>query len=162
MPLAVTRQQRQELAIENLRFPVTMTEIPKDDLARMKADTLGATPIRCWRSRHFIATLWLQPCAGFPNTVRRLTIHRASITPDGEWKDGIAWTELERIKNECGFAGEWAVECYPPADQVIDIANMRHLFLPFLHAQVPEYGWISGKAQKGADGSVKPPSDDLL
>lgn len=52
-------------------------------------------------------------------------------------RDGISWDALQRIKNDVVGPDEVAIEIFPPADQVVNDANIRHLwivppgFLPF-------------------------------
>jgi len=47
---------------------------------------------------------------------------------------GISWPELQKIK--CALYGNrWAMQCYPPEDKVVDVANVYWLFV------APEY-WI--------------------
>lgn len=60
----------------------------------------------------------------------RLSINRTeSGTGKRGWADGISWDDLQRIKDQCGFAGHCAVELFPPADKVVNVANMRHLWI---------------------------------
>ena len=54
------------------------------------------------------------------------------------WQDGISWDELQEIKNALGYHNMWLVECYPPEKDLVNVANMRHLFLL---KEPPEYGW---------------------
>lgn len=56
----------------------------------------------------------------------------------GEWADGISWDELMRIKSEVGYKDSWAVEVYPSDSHVINVANMRHLFLL---KEKPDFAW---------------------
>lgn len=44
-------------------------------------------------------------------------------------KDGITWDELQRIKSECGFGGKDGVEMYPRDEDVVNTANIRHLYI---------------------------------
>ena len=44
-------------------------------------------------------------------------------------RDGIGWDELQRIKNECGFEHFDAIELYPRQKDVINNANVRHLYV---------------------------------
>lgn len=69
----------------------------------------------------------------------RLTVCRARLAPNGQrWAEGITWDELMWLKAEAGYAAAWCVEVYPPDNEVIDVANMRHLWvLP----EPPAYGW---------------------
>jgi len=59
----------------------------------------------------------------------RLSINRAQIDDSGRWKDNITWDELQHIKNACGFSSHAAVEVFPPTSKVINVANMRHLWV---------------------------------
>jgi len=54
------------------------------------------------------------------------------------WEDGITWDQLQDIKDSIGYADKWFVELYPPIDEVVNVANMRHLWL----IDAPkDYGW---------------------
>lgn len=62
------------------------------------------------------------------NGTIRLSVNRTGF--DGErWHDGISWDELQAIKNAIGFADHCAVEIYPPANNVVNVANIRHLWV---------------------------------
>lgn len=54
------------------------------------------------------------------------------------WSDGITWEELMQIKNLVGYAKQWCVECFPPEKDIVNVANMRHLWVL---KEPPEYGW---------------------
>lgn len=45
------------------------------------------------------------------------------------WEDGITWDELQDIKNQCGYRDFWMCEYYPPEKEVVNVANIRHLWL---------------------------------
>lgn len=51
------------------------------------------------------------------------------VDRDGNWIDGITWDELMEIKRQCGFGDRLAVEIYPPDEHIVNVANMRHLFI---------------------------------
>ena len=42
--------------------------------------------------------------------------------------DGIGWDELQAVKDEMLGPDVLAVEMYPPADRVVNEANIRHLW----------------------------------
>lgn len=87
-------------------------------------------PIRVWRSMDYLAVLYEQRADG----MRRLTVNSVRRGPyrkrkgGTDWKDGITWDELQRIKNECLGEDVWCVEVYPSQNDVVDVANMRHLW----------------------------------
>ncbi|MGL0761287.1 DUF4222 domain-containing protein [Citrobacter freundii] len=53
----------------------------------------------------------------------------ASMANSGRWKDGISWDALQEIKNAVGYADRDAVEIYPAQKDVVNVANMRHLWI---------------------------------
>jgi hypothetical protein len=44
-------------------------------------------------------------------------------------KDGIGWDELQSVKNEVFGEEATCVEVYPPEGEVVNDANIRHLWL---------------------------------
>ncbi|UOW93735.1 hypothetical protein SEA_WRIGLEY_72 [Gordonia phage Wrigley] len=93
-----------------------------------------------WQSRDFLAVLFQD------GDHRRLTVNRTQFdTRTNRWREGITWDELMTVKADCGFADAWAVEVYPPTDEVVDVAAMRHLWLL---DSAPPYAWKRG----GTDG----------
>jgi hypothetical protein len=88
--------------------------------------------LRVWRSRDFLVQL-------FDEAGGRLSICRARLAANGQrWADGITWDELMEVKAGVGFGDRWAVEVFPPDAAVVDVANMRHLWIL---DGVPPYGW---------------------
>lgn len=59
----------------------------------------------------------------------RLSVCRTDINNQGQWLDNISWEDLQEIKNQCGFGQNEAVEIYPPEKDVVNVANMRHLWV---------------------------------
>jgi hypothetical protein len=79
-----------------------------------------------------------------PDGQERLSINRTTRTPDGaRWADGITWDELQAIKRHVGCGDCWAVEVYPPDAEVVDVANIRHLWL--LPSDGPNIGWRASR-----------------
>ena len=61
--------------------------------------------------------------------VIRLTVNTTSIGGSGRWKDGISWDALQEIKSAVGYGDRDAVEIYPRDADVVNVANMRHLWI---------------------------------
>jgi len=133
LPSHLSRAERRvairNLARDNAARPSTMTEVPVD---QWPAAMVGIV-IRFWRSQRFLAQL--HPERG---DILRLSVNRTTTKTSARWEDGITWDELQAVKAECGFADTWAVEVYPPADNVVDVANMRHLWLL---PKAPAFAW---------------------
>jgi hypothetical protein len=73
------------------------------------------------------------------NGAERLTICRTTVDPSAaRWLEGIGWDDLQRLKRECGRGERWAVEIFPADSEVVNVANMRHLWvLP----EAPSFAW---------------------
>lgn len=112
---------------ENKAHPSTMQEFPVPPGDHPRA------PFAAWRSRGFLAQAYRD------GGIVRLSVNRTEVVAaTGDWTEGITWDELMAVKRECGFSDRWAVEVYPPDASVVNVANIRHLFL--LDGP-PEYGW---------------------
>lgn len=78
-----------------------------------------------WRSNRFLVQLF-EPERG----AQRITICRTMVDiVTGEWIDGITWQEIQDIKRGIGFGDREAVEVFPSDRDVVNVANMRHIWL---------------------------------
>lgn len=128
MTIAATRNQRRQLERDNEKYPLVLKDIPRSQWP----DPLSKH-MRVLRSRNFLVQIFHAPAPA----VVRLSVCRTSIAGD-RWKDGITWDELQQIKRECGY-GDWdAVEVYPADENVVNVANMRHLWIM---AEPLEFAW---------------------
>ena len=116
--------RRRFLYKTNALAAAIMTEIPGHAVALI--GDIRDRPLRAWRSKGFLACFYH---AALDPTWWRLTVNRTMILDTGDWVDGITWDELMQVKQECGFGAWWGVEIYPPPEKVVDVANMRHLWL---------------------------------
>ena len=53
----------------------------------------------------------------------------AGIGGSGRWKDGISWDALQEIKSAVGYGDRDAVEIFPAQKDLVNVANMRHLWI---------------------------------
>ena len=116
-----TRAQRRQLERNNAKLPERLQDIPRDQWPANAPPTI----MRVFRSRDFLVQEYEPPSA---HVIARLSICRTSISGN-LWKDGITWDELQRIKNEVGYGDADAVEIYPADGDVVNVANMRHLWV---------------------------------
>ena len=123
-PSNATREQRRWLERENLKWPAHLVEIPRTDWPPAVL-SLRQVPDRVWRSRDFLVQEFLHPCGPI---VARLSLCRTKVL-NGEWQEGIAWEELQRIKLEVGYSDFDAVEIFPREEDVVNVANLRHLWV---------------------------------
>ena len=129
-----TRAQRRQLERNNAKLPERLQEIPRDQWPANAPPSI----IRVFRSRDYLVQEYREPN---PLVISRLSICRTSISGN-RWKDGITWDELQRIKNEVGYGDADAVEIYPADDDVVNVANMRHLWV--LDSRIP-FAWRNRK-----------------
>lgn len=125
----LTRAERRfaeaHLDKENAKFPEHMVRwMPQDWPEHMR----GAKPqpglLEVWRSRHYLAQVFKapDPCRA------RISVNRSAMNGN-EWQDNIPWEHMQRIKNELGYGFCDAVELYPNQIDVVNVANLRHLWV---------------------------------
>jgi hypothetical protein len=133
--ITASREQRRQLERDNAKQPAALADVPRADWPEsvMRA---SLPPRRVLRSREFLVQLFEAPG---PATVR-LSVCRTTLKGD-RWDDNITWDELQRVKAEAGYPWSWAVEIYPPAVEVVNVANMRHLWLL---PEAPAFAWRRG------------------
>jgi hypothetical protein len=121
----------------------------------LMADRLRNVPKRLWSD---LAEKMMRPpeqvwmCASlavyvYPplNGARRLSFHRPELadptrelSAENRWRDQITWDEIQRAKRDIGFGDQWALEAYPADEHVINVANMRHVWLV---DEAPAWAW---------------------
>src|SRR5882757_1329974 len=119
MPMA-SREQRRALEAENRKQPLTLRLIPRAEWP----DTYQPPKLKeVWRSRGFLLQVHQEN-----DGIERLTICRTEVR-GGDWTENIEWEELQRLKRECGRGDKDAVEVFPAEAYVVNVANMRHLWV---------------------------------
>lgn len=128
--MSVTREQRRQLMRDNAKQPETLTRVPEWEWPPCE---LRNRPTDVWRSRHYLVQEY-----SLTGGVTRLSIARTMMQANGRWVDGLSWDELQDIKRQVGFGDSFAVEVFPKDKDVVNVANMRHLWiLP----QPLEFAW---------------------
>ncbi len=130
------REAQKHLVKEAAQQSVTLKEVPRD-----KWPSQPAGLVKVWRSSGFL----VQQFAPL-NGATRLSVCRATIGNNGNWTEDITWVELQVLKRECGFGDHWATELFPADWSVVNVANMRHLWLL---PEAPAYGWNAAPAAQG-------------
>jgi hypothetical protein len=74
--------------------------------------------------------------------VIRLSVNRVKYNAGRagflSWYTGVSWDDLQWLKQELGYGARCGVELYPPEADVVNVANIRHLWI--LPAP-PEFMW---------------------
>lgn len=147
----MNRQERKAMAAyarqKALERPLSMTLIPRDRWPTAYRNSAEA-PTKAWESRKCLAQLY-DIGAREGRTAMRLSVCRVTLQDNGHWEQNLTWEELMTVKRECGFADWYAVEIYPRDRDIVNVANLRHLWLlatPLL------IGWFnSGDEVKHSD-----------
>lgn len=130
-PTTATRQQRRMLKAENKLWPMVLKQIPRTDWPQ------GYHPPgikEVWRSRDFLVQVYDDPRSG----TERMSVCRTFVF-DGNWLAEVSWDDLQRLKRECGRGNLDAVEIFPADADVVNVANMRHLW--FVEAAQIPFKW---------------------
>lgn len=118
--MELTRNQRRVMAKNNEQWPLYLCELPRE----LWPENPKHEPLEVWRSRGFLVQILAEP-----NGYERMSVCRTSHAK-GSWDDLITWEELMVLKRECGRGNQDALEVYPADRDVVNVANMRHLFFP--------------------------------
>lgn len=135
--MRTTRDQRRQLQRDNQAWPITLREIPRE--AWPDAMQAAANLQRVWRSHDFLVQQFEAP---EPATCR-LSVCRTQQL-GATWVGDISWDELQDLKTQAGFGFSFAVEVYPSALDVVNVANMRHLWIL---AEAPAFAWRRNSAE---------------
>jgi hypothetical protein len=111
------------LDAENAKWPEHLVEMPRSKWEHLPQ--IQAKISKVWRSRRFL----VQQYEKNQGAIRLSVIKAQTSDHPGSFADGITWDELQEIKSQCGFGDCTAVEIYPPDAHVINVANMRHLWI---------------------------------
>lgn len=124
-----------QVALVNARFGPEFVELHVPAETSRRSET--AKLVRAWRNRWFLVQLYHE------GSFERLTINRTAVNVAGDrWVDGITWDELMDCKRAVGYGDRWCVEAYPADAEVVNVANLRHLFV--LDGP-PVWAWSHGR-----------------
>lgn len=114
-----SREQRRQLERDNQKQPSHLVEIPK----HLHPATGERNRIKVWRSKAFLVQAFKE------NEGIRLSVNRTTLGTDGRWLENITWEELMQVKREAGYGDCYAIEVYPMDKDIVNVANMRHLWV---------------------------------
>ena len=120
--LEPTRAERRALEAENRKWPLALRQVPRSEWPPSSVPP-ERRPIEVWRSRDFLVQVFK-----YSDEVERLSVNRTSHNGE-RFVDGITWGELQNLKSECGRGDKDAVEIFPRDQDVVNVANMRHLWV---------------------------------
>lgn len=107
--------------------PARLAQMSRDRIVETYPN-LAHAPTHVWESRKYLVQLFgEQPFQGIDT--RRMTVSRVTLGDDGHWEENLQWEELQDIKREIGFGDWYGMEIYPRDSDVVNVANMRHIWL---------------------------------
>lgn len=112
-------------------YPVDLQRVPSKDWP-MQDD---GTRFDVWVSRTFLVQLFDEQ-----DNAIRMTVNRVTRTT-GSWDEKISWDQLQNIKRDIGYGDYYAIEVYPRDEDIVNVANMRHLWIL---AEPLNIGWFRG------------------
>lgn len=122
-----TPNAARRLAQASSRWPAYLVAVPEKawpaasrELAKKHNVAIAAV----FRSSSFLVQVFQEQ-----NGIVRLSICRSVLTQDGQWADGITWDQLQELKHQAGYGAYDAVEVYPADNDVVNVANFRHLWV---------------------------------
>lgn len=124
---------------QNRKYTSVLEPVPSET---WPASPHGAPiPESVFRSAYFLAQVFREK-VGYRISVQRCSV--VGLRDNGEpiWAEQISWDDLMGVKRQVGFSGQWAVEVYPPDEDIVNVANMRHLWV----IAEPVYGWKKNAA----------------
>lgn len=122
MSIITSRAQRRQLERDNSKQPTALTLLNRNEWP--ESASADSSRLQVWRSRDFL----VQAFAATSPALCRLSVNRTTLEGD-RWAQNITWQELQQIKRECGYWAHTAVEVFPPDRDVVNVANMRHLWV---------------------------------
>lgn len=112
-------------------LPGDLTQIPESEWPPSQFDP---SRIEVWASNRFLVQIFEES-----EGVLRLSVNRVDVDREGNWRQDISWDDLQGIKRAVGRGDRYAVEVYPMDADMVNVANMRHLWV--LPVPLP-VGWF--------------------
>lgn len=125
----ILKQFRQHTLSESKKYSATeVTEIPLPT----KFEGNPKSPFKVFRTRDHLIQIYREATGHI-----RISVNKVAVFDNGDWEDGISWDTLMWVKKQLGYGDCHAVEVYPREEDVVNVANIRHLFileepLPFI------------------------------
>lgn len=129
----MNRAERRAHSAQMKERPKALAPVPRSEWLASQYDPKR---FAVWLSRSFLVQIFTE------DSGVRLSVNRVSIAGNGRWKDEISWEELQEIKRTVGYGDQYAIEVYPPEKDIVNVANMRHLWV--LNTPL-DIGWKSEK-----------------
>ena len=115
----INRERRLKLKKDNKTYPNHLVELEISEEKQSRQPTL----MRALRSRYFLVQIFED------GDVIRMSVNKTDVNNDGSWKENISWEDLQQLKRQAGYGTSYAIEVYPRDVDLVNVANMRHLWI---------------------------------
>ena len=127
----VSRAQRRAMASHSRsaakKRPAVLTPVPMDQWPpAMRLSDL--CPVKVFESRQYLVQVF-EEGVHYGSICMRLSVLRVTLQDGGRWDDGITWDELMQVKRDVGYGDCYAIEVYPADQHIVNVANLRHLWV---------------------------------
>lgn len=130
-----TASQLRQLRRDNLAWPETLAPVPRA-MWPAPAGVSDLSRFDVLRSSRFLVQMFEER-----DGIVRMSVNRTEWDERANrWREDIGWDDLQRLKREAGYADRCAVEVLPPDRLVVNVANMRHVFI-YPAGIVPKFAW---------------------
>ena len=126
----LTQVKKAVLRAENKKQPVRLARLTftEEEIEDWKQRGLPI-PDEAWRCQAYLVQVYKFD-GGERITVSTTSVKSAKHKGGGtDWEDKIPWDHLQAIKRQIGRGDRLAIEIYPHDWAVVNVANMRHLWI---------------------------------
>lgn len=135
-----TASQLRQMKRDNLAWPVKLAPVPSADWPVLAAE--GSVRVDVLRSRGFLVQVF-----GEDSQMLRFSVNRTEWDErQNRFREDITWDDLQRLKAEAGYADRVAIEVFPPERLIVNVANMRHLWILPEGAEQMPFVWSGRKS----------------
>jgi hypothetical protein len=142
----MNRQERRAAASYTRREarnrPERLTMVDREQWPQ-RGEAEAKTRIAVFVSKRFLVQIFTAPdlvVGGETIGVFRMSVNRVTLSKGGRFDGDITWNEMNQIKRDVGFSQRYALEVFPTDYDLVDVANMRHLWV--LDRPLP-LGWFT-------------------
>lgn len=114
------RKIQRQMARDNAYRPPILEMVPEYEWP----EHYDPKRIEVWISNKYLVQVFTED-----NFVLRVSVCRTSVRQIGGWSDGLSWDDLQDIKRQIGREDSYAIEVYPRDRDIVNVANMRHLWI---------------------------------
>ena len=144
-------EKRKFLREENKRFSYLPVRLEREKWPPL---SVQVQPLEVWRSSAFLVQVFDERQGWL-----RLSVCRTELAAEGGWRDGITWDELHWLKSACGYGDRNGYEAFPSRTHLVNVANMRHLWLLPDEEMMPRMWHRAAEPSRPQSSSAKAEGD---